>query len=105
MLKEPKTINPLLLLLVLGCIAMPQVNSNIGRMLRIPPAIVLQIESSKGECERYADLIFGFSPVKAGDEGWLLFLVPGSSMKIPDASRGFFAGSGQRRWELVLQMN
>jgi len=105
MLKEPKTINPLLLLLVLACIAMPQANSNIGRMLRVPPAIVLQIASgSEGEGQ-YTGLNFGYTFVNGDNEGGMLLLVPRSILKFPDASRGFIAGSGQRRWDIVWRTN
>ena len=94
----------MLLLFILACIAIPQANANYGRMLRVPPAMVLQIEAT-GEETRYADMTFGFTPHEGCEDRWLMLLIPRSIMKLPDASRGYFAGPGQRRWEIVLQMN
>ncbi len=83
---------------------MPQVSSNLGRIVRVPPAIVLQIGAAL-EGERYSDIEFRFQPVSDAD-GWdRMLLVPRSMIKLPDASRGYSTGSGERRWELVLRMN
>ena len=105
MLKAPKTINPLLLLLVLSCIAMPQANSDIGRMLRVPPAIVLQVTSRAEGEGQYAGLDFGYTFIEGNGGAAMLLLLPRGVLKLPDAGRGSFAGLGQRRWELTFNMN
>ena len=83
---------------------MPQVSPGFGRMLRVPPAIVLQIDTVEGE-EQYSEMHIGFSPVADVEDNGKMLLVPRSIIKLPDASRGYTAGPGQMRWELVLRMN
>ena len=97
-------INPLLLLFILGCIAMPQVSPGFGRTLRVPPGIVLQINTAESD-EQYSEMHFGFSPIEGVEDSGMMLLVPGSIMELPDGSRGCAAGPGLRRWELVLRMN
>ena len=71
-------INPLLLLFILGCIAMPQVSPGFGRMLRVPPAIVLQIDTVEGE-DQYSEMHIGFSPVADVEDNGKMLLVPRST--------------------------
>jgi hypothetical protein len=83
---------------------MPQVSVNYGRMVRVPPALVLQIEAVD-EDSQYSEMSFGFIPTTCLEGNNTLLLVPRPMIKLPDASRGFVVSPGQRRWELALQMN
>ena len=98
------TKHPLLLLVVLACILTPQMPGMTGRTLRVPPAIVLELERN-AEGSQYIELNMEFTEMDYFNEGGKLLLVPMSVMKIPGESRGWPHGSGSMVREYIIPMN
>lgn len=101
---KPTTKHPLLLLVVLACILTPQMPGMSARSLRVPPAIVLELQRGTGG-ESYTELNLEFTAMEYYNEGGKLLLVPMHIMKIPGESRGWPFGSGSMIREYILPMN
>ena len=98
------TKHPLLLLIVLACILTPQMPGMTARSLRVPPAIVLELERG-ADGQSYTELNLEFTATEYYKDGGKLLLVPMEVMKIPGESRGWPAGSGSMIREYILPMN
>ena len=90
---KPVNINPLLLLMVFAFICTPQMPGLNARTLRIPPAIVLELERVY-EDGIFAELDLEFTTMNYYPDGGKLLMVPTSIIKIPGEFRGWPYGSG-----------
>jgi hypothetical protein len=102
--KQKASTNPILLLLVLACVTMPQVSMITPRSLRVPPAIVLEISRASADTE-FTEIIFFHSAIDTFKEDGKLLMVPSEVMKIPDSNRDLWPGSGMQIFVTKFWMN
>ena len=101
---KPVKMNPLLLMMVFAFICTPQMPGLNARTLRIPPAIVLELERAY-EDGIFTELEMEFTTKDYYLEGGKLLMVPAGIIKIPGESRGWPYGSGSNTLEYKLFMN